>query len=278
MGEGALAAAGGIYSSVNDMSNWLLAQLNQGRYGDSLENKIYSPERQSEMWKPYTIKNFKARPNPSFKKHFSAYGLGWNIADINGFAVFEHNGALPGMLSRVTIVPEQNSAVVVLTNGWPGGNSSRTISQAIRDEWIQVERWDYISNAKKRLEKAQLKGDSTLNAVWKVATNSNIKKLKAAPYLGTYEDNWFGKVTVENRDGKLWFQSERSPQLNGEMFHFEKATFAIKMSYTDLPCDAFAIFEMDESGNPISMKMVGISPNIDFSYDYQDLDLIRINE
>lgn len=277
-GKGPLVASGGIYSSVHDMSKWLMAQLNQGKYGDSLENKIFSPERQSEMWKPYTFIGFSPRPRRSYKWHFGAYGLGWFIAHIHNNSVISHSGALPGMLSMVMIVPELNSAVVVLTNGWPGGNSYSTISSAIRDEWIKRERWDYLTNTKEQLEYAETWVDSTINKVWQNATVSNVKKLKANAYLGTYEDKWFGKVSIENRDSKLWFQSQRSPQLNGEMFQFKKDTFVIKMSYTDMQCDAFATFELDESGNPIRIKMEGISPNIDFSFDYQDLDLIRVEQ
>lgn len=277
-GKGPLVASGGMYSSVHDMSKWLIAQLNQGKFGDSLENKIFSPERQSEMWKPYTFIGFSPRPRPSYKWHFGAYGLGWFIAHIHNNSVISHSGALPGMLSMVMIVPEVNSAVVVLTNGSPGANSYSTISSAIRDEWIKRERWDYLTNTKEQLAWAEELVDSTINDVWQNATVSNVEKLKAYAYLGKYEDKWFGKVSVENRDGKLWFQSQRSPLLNGEMFRFKKDVFAIKMNYTDMQCDAFATFELDESGNPIKIIMKGISPNIDFSFDYQDLDLIRVKE
>lgn len=45
-----------------------------------------------------------------------------------------------------------------------------------------------------------------------------------------------------------------------------------------MEADAFAIFSMNEKGKAKSIKMKGISPDIDFSYDFQDLDLIRIEE
>jgi hypothetical protein len=41
-------------------------------------------------------------------------------------------------------------------------------------------------------------------------------------------------------------------------------------------CDAFAMLGLDENGKAQSIKMKGISPNIDFSFDFQDLDLQRI--
>jgi hypothetical protein len=45
-----------------------------------------------------------------------------------------------------------------------------------------------------------------------------------------------------------------------------------------MPCDAFAMFGLDENGKAVSIKMKGISPNIDFSFDFQDLDLKRVDE
>lgn len=224
------------------------------------------------------ITGFEIRPDPSFKYHFAAYGLGWGIRDLNGYLIYAHGGAEPGMLSRVIIVPELNSCVVVLTNGWPGGFSSYTICNAIPDEWLQLERWDYLASAQKHIENSESQGDSVLSAVWEIAKTSDVNMFNAQAYIGTYKDDWFGEVKVENREGILWFTSLRSPLLNGEMFHCKNDTFAIKMSYTDLPCDAFGIFNVDESGNPQGMKMVGISPNIDFSYDYQDMDFKRVKD
>ena len=43
-------------------------------------------------------------------------------------------------------------------------------------------------------------------------------------------------------------------------------------------CDAPAMFALDETGKAQSIKMKGISPNIDFSFDFQDPDLRRIQK
>ena len=276
-GAGPLVASGGIYSSINDMSKWLMVQLNQGKYGPELKQQIFSPQRQSEMWKPYTIIGFQPRPRAAYKWHFGAYGLGWFISHIHDYSVISHTGELPGMLSSMIIVPEINSAVIVLTNSSPGGDSYNTISSAIRDEWIGRDRWDYLSNTKEQLGWGKKAKQEILKKVWNKATISNVKKLKAQEYLGTYQDKWFGNISIENRSGKLWLQSERSPQLNGEMFEYAKDTFAVKMSYTDMPSDAFVTFERNEQGKPFRIKMEGISPHIDFSFDYQDLELIKIS-
>lgn len=45
-----------------------------------------------------------------------------------------------------------------------------------------------------------------------------------------------------------------------------------------MTADELAMFTLDENGRAIAIKMKGISPNIDFSYDFQDLDLKRVGE
>ena len=60
------------------------------------------------------------------------------------------------------------------------------------------------------------------------------------------------------------------------MFFYKANTFAIKWKYQDMPADALAMFTLDEEGKAVGIKMRGISPNIDFSFDFQDLDLKRV--
>jgi hypothetical protein len=60
------------------------------------------------------------------------------------------------------------------------------------------------------------------------------------------------------------------------MQFYKANTFAIKWDYQDMNCDAFAMFALDEEGKAQSIKMKAISPNTDFSFDFQDLDLVRI--
>lgn len=74
------------------------------------------------------------------------------------------------------------------------------------------------------------------------------------------------------KNNKLWFRSYRSPQLNGEMQFYKANAFAIKWEYQAMNADAFAIFGLNEEGKAQSIQLKGISPNIDFSFDFQDLD------
>ncbi|MFM7430873.1 MAG: DUF3471 domain-containing protein [Flammeovirgaceae bacterium] len=135
---------------------------------------------------------------------------------------------------------------------------------------------DLIGRTLKNIQENESLGDSVTTAVWNAVKNAKADHLKLENFTGTYRDPWFGEVKIALKEKKLWFTSARSPKLNGQMFYYKANTFAIKWEYQEMPCDAFAIFQVDEEGYPTGIRMKGISPNMDFSFDFQDLDLQKL--
>lgn len=270
------AAAGGIYASVNDLTKWMMLQLNEGQQGDKV---IFSKKNHAKMWKPYTNMGFRVRTQSRYKTHFSAYGLGWGIKDANGYLVFSHTGGLPGMLSKTTIIPELDLGIIILTNTDPGGAALfSAINNSIVDKYLGLEDNGWIEKNAARLAQRKEEGDVVTKKVWEVVRSTNSSHIKEEDFIGTYEDHWFGKVEIFKNKNKLWFKSLRSPKLNGEMFFYKANTFVIKWEYQDMNADAFAMFNLDEEGKAQSLKMKGISPNIDFSFDFHDLNLQRVGD
>lgn len=268
-------AAGAIYSNVDDLANWLLVQLNGGKYGDNLSSQLFSPQSQHEMWKIHTT--LSVDRNPRYNSHFAGYGLGWRLTDIKGNMVVSHTGGLPGMLSKTLIIPDLNLGVVILTNTFVDGAAVFTsVSNSIMDRYLGLDDFDWNGTMSGML-RAMLQGsDSVVTAVWETVEKADGTSIDAEMFTGVYEDNWFGKVEVFMKGDRLWFRSYRSPKLNGPMAFYKANTFAIKWEYQDLVADAFAMFTLDETGRAVAIRMKGIAPDIDFSYDFQDLDLRRV--
>jgi CubicO group peptidase (beta-lactamase class C family) len=271
-----VGAAGGIYASVDDLSKWMMMQLNSGKYGEDLSSELFSERQQNEMWKPHTSLGFTTKPNPRTQTHFAAYGLGWVIMDKKGKVVISHTGGLPGMLSKTILVPELNLGIVVLTNSLPGGLSYNSLPEMILDSYLDIEEKDWIKEMADRALATSKESDSVTTAAWSVVAQKRSSSIDLNNYVGRYKDNWFGEVEILMKDGELWFESKRSPKLNGPMYFYKATTFAVKWEYNDMNADAFATFSLNEEGKGIGITMKGISPNIDFSFDFQDLDLKRI--
>jgi len=267
-------AAGAIYSSVDDMNKWMLMHLNHGEYDGS--KTLFTPQRQNEMWRIHTVKPIAY--DSRTKSHFSGYGLGWFLKDVNGNMEVSHTGGMPGMLSKVIMIPDLNFGVVVLTNTSPGGAFAfSAISQTIVDSYVGLQKVDWTNMYYMYSQQSKNQADSVTVAVWKKVESNKKVKINNNDFIGTYKDKWFGNVEIFMNNGKLWFKSVRSPKLNGPMEFYNANTFAIKWEYTDMNADAFAMFTLDENGKAIGIKMKGISPNIDFSYDFQDLDFVRVD-
>lgn len=269
-------AAGGLYSSVNDLTKWMQMHLNEGKFGDSLEYDVFSARQQREMWKIHT--SLRVRPNERYNTHFYGYGLGWFLKDVKGNLYVTHTGGLPGMLSKTVMIPDLDLGVVVLTNTEPGGSYAfSAITNSIVDAYLGLETEDLIKDYLERVGKRNHKSDSVVTAVWDQVKKSKKAKINKEDYLGTYQDAWFGDVEIKMNEDKLWLYCARQPKLNGEMFYYKANSFAIKWQYQDMKADAFAIFCLDEEGKAEGLRMKGIAPDIDFSFDFEDLDLKRVN-
>ncbi len=267
-------AAGSIYSNVNDLSKWMLVQLNKGKYGEKLDQQLFSEARQGEMWSIHTVTGVGR--NPRYNSHFAGYGLGWGLTDMKGNLAVTHTGGLPGMLSRTILIPDLNLGVVVLTNTEAGGGGVfSAVSNTIVDSYLGLDDFGWIDRYYQALS-ARSAGDEVTAKVWETVKTAKSDHIKPADYTGVYEDKWFGKAEVFLKNNKLWFRSYRSPQLNGEMQYYKANAFAIKWEYQAMNADAFAIFSLDEEGKAKAISLKGISPNIDFSFDFQDLDFQRV--
>jgi len=269
-------AAGAIYSNVNDLCKWMMLHLNEGRYGDSLEHEMFTVKSHGEMWKIHTNTSFSAKGLGYYNSHYGGYGLGFGLSDRKGYTIIQHSGGLPGMLSMVTMIPELNVGIVVLTNTSPGGYSYATLTNEVIDEFIDAGDRDWIAVAKGALAVGDSTAEAVVDAIWRKVDSSSQVVVTMDDYMGTYEDDWFGKVEIFDKNGVLWMNCVRSPKLIGQMHFYNANTFAVDWEYDEMECDAFATFQIDEHGKAQSIKMKGISPSMDFSFDFHDLDLKRV--
>lgn len=269
-------AAGGIYANVDDLSNWMLVHLNKGIYGDKQANQLFSEESQNEMWKIHST--LDVNRNPRYNVHFSGYGLGWGLQDVKGNMMVSHTGGLPGMLSKTLLIPDLNLGIVVLSNTEPGGAGLfSAVTNTIMDSYLGLNDFGWTEKYSRFLITRSEIGDSVTTKVWEEIESADDSHINIEDYLGVYEDNWFGKAEVFMKGDQLWFKCYRSPKLNGPMHYYRANTFAIRWEYRDMNADAFAMFRLDENGVAEGIKMKGISPNIDFSFDFHDLDFKRVN-
>ncbi|MCP4970190.1 MAG: beta-lactamase family protein, partial [Arcobacter sp.] len=94
--------AGYIISNVEDISKYLIAQLNNGKY------------KKEQIFSPTIIKQVQT-PSATIIKDDMHYGFGWFV-DTSEELYLSHTGSTPGYTSAMVIYPEEKLGIVVLTN------------------------------------------------------------------------------------------------------------------------------------------------------------------
>ena len=269
-------AAGGIWTNVTDMSKWVIMQMNHGKYGEGLKKQLFSEAVHEEMWSPQTIQPVKTLE--PYNTHFATYGLGWGLRDVKGYKQVSHTGGLAGIVTQVMLFPELNLGIMVFTNQQQGAAFS-AISSSIKDGYIGVKGmdWNRIFHDGVVANETNAK-QITDNIAKQVSENQRSDKgvSNFNLYTGVYRDLWFGDIEVSIKNGKQWLASKRSPKLNGELFAYKGNTYIVRWTDRSLDADAFVMFTMDQEGKANGCKMQAISPLTDFSFDFQDLDLKRV--
>lgn len=270
-------AAGGIYSSISDMSKWAIMQMNHGQYGEGLNKQLFSEDVHEEMWQMHTI--IPVGRGRSYNTHFFGYGLGWFLSDEMGYKVVTHTGGLAGIVTQFTLIPELQLGIIVFTNQQSGA-AFRSITNTIKDAYFGIKGKDRIKEYHDRIVAFEKRANKITNAVWE-----KINAQKSAPlspetlekYTGVYEDPWFGKIEISLKDGQLYFQSGNSPKLHGDISWYKANTFVVKWEDRSMNADAYILFDLTIEGKPVSATMQAISPMTDFSYDFHDLKLTRMD-
>jgi CubicO group peptidase (beta-lactamase class C family) len=262
-------AAGGIYSNVSDMSKWVIALLNKGKYGEGLSQTLIKESTLAEIWTPQTI--IPVRNPGSYNTHFNSYGLGWFISDVKGYKQVTHTGGLAGIVTQTTLIPELGLGILVYTNNQIGA-AFNVITNAIKDSYLGVTGQDRLKENFTRFESSKKEAEEIVSKVKnQIESQSNINH-SVNYILGNYVDPWFGEVEISKKDGSLYFVSKRSHLLHGPVSFYKGNTFLVKWVDRSLDADAYLIFSLDKEGNGEGFKMKAISPLTDFSFDFQDLD------
>src|SRR6267378_2494017 len=107
-----VAPAGAIISNIEDVSHWLIALMNDGKYNGKqvLSPNVLKATMQPAIGLPNTLGEalgYWELLNP-------AYGMGRQTAAYRGHLMTYHGGDLPGFHSQVSFMPNDKIGVIVL--------------------------------------------------------------------------------------------------------------------------------------------------------------------
>lgn len=275
------AAAGGICASANDWAKWMALRLNNGALPDG--SRLFSEAVAKEMYKPNILVSASEGPTAELPNRSIAntYAMGLQVQDYRGERIATHGGGSPGGISSTVLITARKIGISIFTNA-EESFLLRALRSGLTDIAMGKVDVDWIADSKRieaeGIEKS-LKAAAEIDA--KQAAGAR-PPLHLVAYEGTWRDPWYGDIIIREQDyGRgqhhrpgLWVTFTHTPALKGWLEPYDGNTFRTR--FTDKrEEDAFFIFEV-ENGLAVRATLKGVSPDIDFSYDYQNLRLTKV--
>jgi len=262
-------AAASLFSSTEDLSRWVRMLLNNGVIeGDTILN-VATIE---DMMTSRRVKNINGLLKMAGAQ-FNTYALGWNMYDHNGKKVVEHGGGMPGYISKVCVVPQENLGIVILTNTLSSAPSA--LQMYLLDSYLKEESYDWgklFADFEKRGKKAEEEEQAERDSTRILNTQPSLELKK---YVGTYEDQMYGKAKITLENGKLHLVLEPAKKMFfNDMEHWHYDTFKVKFADPFLPA-GYITFSFDSRRNIEGFKIDLKSNDFHFfNLDFKRVDYI----
>jgi CubicO group peptidase (beta-lactamase class C family) len=186
----AVAPAGAVWSTVMDMAQYLLLELNRGKL----------PSGQQLLPEEALLERRKRGIKITDK---ISYGLGLFLSDEDGLNVMHHGGNNWGFSADMYFLPQEGLGVVLLTNVRLGNlflaAARRKVFELLFDAPPRAEKMVAAASqaekeaASRRLTRVKVDGDS-------------LKWLDKV--VGEYRSNELGPLTVQRKGGQYWAKFE----------------------------------------------------------------------
>ncbi|MEM6892113.1 MAG: serine hydrolase [Bacteroidota bacterium] len=180
----AMAPAGSICSSLEDMLKWTRCWLNFGqKEGKTIIPIAYAQEAISSQ----TIMRANLPSDAEPYLFFSNYGYGWMLSSYKGKYRVEHGGNINGFSANVCFLPTEGLGIVVLTNQ---NNSDATylIRNTLIDHILNLTPSDWLAEY---VEETKIPSD-----VAAPQTKGEPTTRLLVDFVGTYHHPGYGTITI----------------------------------------------------------------------------------
>lgn len=266
------SAAGGIFCTAGDMMTWAKFWLDDGVTQRS--ERLLSEAQLAEVWTGVTPVSAPGFLKASGSSHLALYSLGWFVQDYEGTLMVRHSGGAPGVVSNLILLPEKGIAIFASSNDYRPAAHSFTYH--IANALIADEKRDLIADLGAAFRSAEQNGEVLIADMVQAPGAPSAPDLALPAYAGTYRDAWYGAVHISQDADGLFIDMSRSEILDGALTHISGNRFAAFWPDSSLKADAYVDF-LVEDGAVTGLTMQAISDLTDFSYDFHDLQLQRVN-
>ncbi|MGH7521110.1 MAG: serine hydrolase [Gemmatimonadales bacterium] len=215
----AIGPAGSINSNIQDLSHWLIALMNGGRY----DGRQVIPAGVVKA----TLEPAIAMPNTTLEAFGwgellnAAYGMGRWTASYRGHLLAYHGGDINGFHSQVSYMLSDSVGVIVLVIGDHAAPLYNVVSYNVYERMLGLEQTPWSQ----RLNDARKKAKQAGTAARAQAGGGQVKGTRPShpldDFVGEFENAAYGVVTISKRDTALHFDFHQIA-LPLSHFHYDR--------------------------------------------------------
>ncbi|WP_417465178.1 serine hydrolase domain-containing protein [Kordiimonas sp.] len=194
-----MGPAGSVNSTANDMATWCRMQIDGGSHSGK---QVVPTAALNAVRTPLTFMEHAEKGHIGTQHKAYAMGLErMNYGD--GHVVYSHGGAIQGMASLISFIPDADLCVAVLTNGETGSGVRQFVSDWVMDHLLGIPKTDYLSdfNANLMKRRGRNAGAAQLHAATHAPSTGY--EVNATAVVGIYSNPVYGELTISEKEGTL---------------------------------------------------------------------------
>ena len=236
----AVAPAGSINSSVEEMLHYIQFHIDSGRYEGHV---ILSKKTEAQMQTPQTL----VGPQPIWPDDFglATYGLGLAVMPYRGHKLVQHGGGIDGFISQMSWLPKERIGVVVLTNMSGTNPVPNLVSEYVLDRLLGLAPFDWVGRARQQTQEAQAAEKKQRDERAAARKPNTTPSHELAAYAGTYEHPGYGRVSVRANGPVLELSFTG---FTARLKHYHYDTFEVDDPAELQPLSGLVMFLMDQKG------------------------------
>lgn len=206
-----VAPAGSISSSIHDMSHWLMAQLNGGKYKDK---EVIPADVIRRTRRPESIVGRAG--HPFNRRHYQLYAMGWQLEDYEGREIVSHTGGIHGFVTSVTLLPEENLGIVVLTNT-DQNYFYEALKWEIMDAFLELPYRGYSQAYHGYWQRITAEQEAGIEKARDTVAMKPAPELPLEAFAGKYAHEVYGHLQIEKQGEALQVSFEHHPGLSATL-------------------------------------------------------------
>jgi CubicO group peptidase (beta-lactamase class C family) len=218
-----VAPCGAIVSNIEDLSHWVIALMNDGRYG---ARQVIPPDILKQTLQPAIgLPNTAAEQRGYWELLNAAYGMGRQTASYRGHLITYHGGDLPGFHSQVSFMPKEKIGVVVLVIGNHTAPLYNYVSYNIYERLLGMDETPWIQRGLDIRLKNKAAGTQARSKAGGDRVANTKPSHALADYVGDYENPAYGvlKVGLKGNDLQFDFHKIKMPLAHVHYDRFDTA-------------------------------------------------------